>query len=89
MPVPRGQFPGAQRNHNLSLAFRAEEKSSPLSSFWKEWLPGGKALGCHKQDCQTESHLFISQSPKCLWFKKKKKKPSIVHNMPACHWLLP
>lgn len=22
-------------------------------------------LGCHKQDCQTESHLFIPQSPKC------------------------
>lgn len=71
MPVPKEQFLGAQWNHNLSLEFRAEEKSPPLSSFWKEWLPWGKALGCHKQDCQTENHLFISQSPKCLWFLKK------------------
>lgn len=48
------------------MAFSTEEKSPPLSSFWKEWPPGSKALGCHKQDCQTESHLFIPQSPKCL-----------------------
>lgn len=37
-----------------------------MSSFWKEWPPAGKVLGCHKQDCQTKSHLFIPQSPKCL-----------------------
>lgn len=69
--VSRKQFLGAQWNCNPSLAFRTEEKSPPLSLFWKECLPGGKALGRHKQDCQTESHLFIPQLPKCLWFFKK------------------
>lgn len=86
MPVPKEQFLGAQWNHNLSLEFRAEEKSPPLSSFWKEWLPWGKALGCHKQDCQTETHLFISQSPKCLWFLKKNH--GLCTTCQSCHLLL-
>lgn len=66
MLVPKGQFRGAQWHHSVSLAFSTEEKSPSLSSFWKEWPPGGKDLGCQKQDCQTESHLFTPQSPKCL-----------------------
>lgn len=68
---PQRTVLGALWNHNFCLAFRTEEKSPPLSLFWKEWLPGGTTLGCHKQDCQAESHLFISQLPKCLWFLKE------------------
>lgn len=78
--------------HNVSLEFSTEEKSPSLSSFWKEWPPGGKDLGCHKQDCQTESHLFFPQSPKCLCFFfffiincVQHANPSLLPQIPHCY----
>lgn len=64
MPVPQNrQLFGAQWNHSSSLAYRAEEKSSLLSSFWKEWLPRGKALHCHKRIVKPRA---IYSSHNCL-----------------------
>ena len=84
MPVPQNrQLFGAQWNHSSSLEYRAEEKSSLLSSFWKEWLPRGKALHCHKRIVKPRaiysSHNCLSASVFFFFFKKL----SIMHNMPT------
>lgn len=69
------------------MAFSIEEKNPPLSSFWKEWPPGGKALDCHKQDFQTEaiysSHNLLNASVLLLFFCVFFFKSLIVCNIPA------
>lgn len=68
---PKGSSVGGLVDITVTLFTLSSQEPSFVTG-QRRRHPGGQALGCHKQDCQSESHLFISHRLSASGLKKKK-----------------